>query len=505
MAHMLQRKHMERIHKSTFISIVADGTTDMSGKEKFSVILRILNDKLEPEELFLGFYEPPNTTAASLFACLNDVFVRYNISWEKIRGICFDGASNMSGRINGCRTLIQEKQPLALYVHCCNHSLDLALSEEARNIAIIGDTLLCIQEIANCINCSAKRLNIFEQFVIDNNNDANRLLSICPHRWTVRCKGCKRFIENYETVYKTLEKIENDKETLGTVRAKLRGFMKQLGKFETIFGMKLCCVVFEPCEMLAKMLQKPDLSATDAIRGSTLLLDSLKTLRHNDKFYSLLEETKTMANSLNITIKPPTPLKNKKIPIRFQHSKNANTDNELSPYAKLRKTYFETIDLLINQIERRFDQPGLKSLSNLETSLINLSSDGLSHADLDMDLLVAQIKILKSQRNTFSSVNEVKEYFLKEGGAVKELLSEIVRLTEVILIVPLSNASAERSFSCLRRIKTYLRSTMRIDRLNHLSLLAVYREEAQHLILDEILKTFISNKPERYSIFGNVQ
>ena len=40
---------------------------------------------------------------------------------------------------------------------------------------------------------------------------------------------------------------------------------------------------------------------------------------------------------------------------------------------------------------------------------------------------------------------------------------------------PLTSCEAERSFSGLRRLKTYLRSSTKKDRLNGLALLMVYR------------------------------
>ena len=47
----------------------------------------------------------------------------------------------------------------------------------------------------------------------------------------------------------------------------------------------------------------------------------------------------------------------------------------------------------------------------------------------------------------------------------KALISEAVVLLKIL---PVTNAVSERSFSALRRLQTYMRSTMSQDRLNHL-------------------------------------
>ena len=46
------------------------------------------------------------------------------------------------------------------------------------------------------------------------------------------------------------------------------------------------------------------------------------------------------------------------------------------------------------------------------------------------------------------------------------MFSEVVKLLRIFMTVPVSTTSAERSFASLRRLKTYVRSTMIQQRLN---------------------------------------
>jgi len=63
------------------------------------------------------------------------------------------------------------------------------------------------------------------------------------------------------------------------------------------------------------------------------------------------------------------------------------------------------------------------------------------------------------------------------------------------LVVPISSASAERSFSTMKRVKTYLRSMMTSSRLNNLTLLSIEREiggkfmENPSAVIDEFAST----------------
>ena len=63
-------------------------------------------------------------------------------------------------------------------------------------------------------------------------------------------------------------------------------------------------------------------------------------------------------------------------------------------------------------------------------------------------------------------------------------------------------ATSERSFSALRRMKTYLRSTMKQDRLNSVMTLHIHKDLTDHLSLNEVANLFISKSDRRQQIFG---
>lgn len=70
-------------------------------------------------------------------------------------------------------------------------------------------------------------------------------------------------------------------------------------------------------------------------------------------------------------------------------------------------------------------------------------------------------------------------------------------LLRLFITLPIGIASAERSFSVLRRIKNYLRSTMDQERTSDLALLAIEREAAQQLDINTIIKQFAGCKVRR--------
>ena len=85
----------------------------------------------------------------------------------------------------------------------------------------------------------------------------------------------------------------------------------------------------------------------------------------------------------------------------------------------------------------------------------------------------------------------------------KQMFSEVSHLLRLYLTIPVTTATAERSFSTLRRIKTYLRSTMTQQRLNNVMLLHVHKDLCDDIDILKIGQSFVSANSRRQSYFGN--
>ncbi len=81
-------------------------------------------------------------------------------------------------------------------------------------------------------------------------------------------------------------------------------------------------------------------------------------------------------------------------------------------------------------------------------------------------------------------------------------MPETATAISLFLTLPVTVATAERSFSKLKIIKNYLRSSMGQTRLDGLSLLAIEYEEAKSVNWKNTIKTFASKNVIRRSKFG---
>ncbi len=68
--------------------------------------------------------------------------------------------------------------------------------------------------------------------------------------------------------------------------------------------------------------------------------------------------------------------------------------------------------------------------------------------------------------------------------------------------MPSTNAISERFFSNLKRLKTYLRNTIKQARLNHLLLLHVQKNCTDELSLTSVADEFVRYSEHRLSVFG---
>ncbi|XP_026819039.1 uncharacterized protein LOC113557677 [Rhopalosiphum maidis] len=79
---------------------------------------------------------------------------------------------------------------------------------------------------------------------------------------------------------------------------------------------------------------------------------------------------------------------------------------------------------------------------------------------------------------------------------------------EIFLSLPATSCTAERSFSTLRRVKTWLRSTTGEERLNGLCMLSVHRERInirKEKFIEQLITRFAIEQPRRLQFLFNIE
>jgi hAT family C-terminal dimerisation region len=112
-------------------------------------------------------------------------------------------------------------------------------------------------------------------------------------------------------------------------------------------------------------------------------------------------------------------------------------------------------------------------------------------------------RLCSQSKSPIANVTSFANFFRRKPSEVKSLFGQVDVLLRLLLVVPASSATAERSFSCLRRLKTFLRSTMSQSRLNHLAVLHVHQDRTDVLDLQAVFLEFVAKNDHRKRVFGN--
>ena len=135
--------------------------------------------------------------------------------------------------------------------------------------------------------------------------------------------------------------------------------------------------------------------------------------------------------------------------------------------------FYATLDVVVAE---RFGDLNLSLLQALLPSSekfldVDTLSPFLQHYEIDANEV--QVEVLTAKRVLQGSANKLEflHHVYNELLPVHECFPKLIQALKIAMTMGVSSASAERSFSSLRRIKTYLRTTMSQERLPNLALL----------------------------------
>lgn len=110
----------------------------------------------------------------------------------------------------------------------------------------------------------------------------------------------------------------------------------------------------------------------------------------------------------------------------------------------------------------------------------------------------------------YTELRFLQDFIPKENMGPLEILKFLKRhdcfpnasiAYRIFLTIPVTVASAERSFSKLKLLKSYLRSTMTQERLNSLAMIALESGLLEKINYEHIIEDFISKNTKRMMLF----
>ncbi|XP_044170439.1 zinc finger MYM-type protein 1-like [Acropora millepora] len=420
-----------------YFSILADEVTDVSNREQLSLVIRFVDSDGNIHEEFLGFQNLQRITGEAIASSILDTLPQWNLDIKNCRGQGYDGASNMSSSRRGTQALIREKSPKAVYTHCRAHCLNLTIVHSCDQ-PLIRNMLGTFNEVCNFFKYSPKR-NKFLLVVIEKETpEASKttLLSLCRTRWVERHEAHEVFFALLPSILKALEAMSNERlfaDQFGETtwnwetdsKSKANNLLHAVSNFEFIITqittMK-CLSILKP---LSIKLQKRDIDVYEAYNHIKDLKGELQDIRGDiDKYCSDWYDTYV----------------------------DPNNDAVMS----------SLLCLLPALLFSREGNP-------VQAAFQYYADDLPSPQVFDVELFRWRRKWLNADQDHLPSS---AAQALEECN--HEFFPNVHKLLRILCTLPITSAECERSFSTLRRLKTYLRATMTSERESGLALMNIH-------------------------------
>nr|CAH7742391.1 unnamed protein product [Callosobruchus chinensis] len=464
----------KQIEKADYLSIQCDETTDVSNYCQMVLILRYFNEGSICEH-FWGFIRIKDKTATGLKTCIeNEIDPLVLKTPQKLIAQTYDGANVMSGVNNGVQAQIKIKYPNAHFIHCYAHQLNLIMQKSASQNAKVRVFFNNLSAIPVFFSNSSHRCDILQEII------NKRLPRAVITRWNYNIRIVNFVHENREKLIEVFEEIESRCEKSITSN-EASGIRRALEDPEFIFWLELFHKILPQVDILYNQLQSKNKDTVQLQKDLIIFEKSISNIRN---------ETDSIQNSVESEF--PT------------FKRRRTDDNFRSVIAK------EVCDTITTQMKDRFSFRGHLQAAYLlnkdkysefakKFPVTVLNEVASFYPMLSKSRLKTELEIIYSREDLKEIVGAMNLLSFILENNLNETFIETSKILKIIVTTPMTTAEAERTFSTLKRIKTFLRNTMLNDRLNALVMMSINRNLVHQInnFDDKVMEKFISMKDRR--------
>ena len=499
-SHNILRAITADIKETQHYAVIVDGTQDIKMKEQESVCIRRVDKDLQVHEEFVGFYEPNETTGAALASTIKDALLRLGISPDDLRGQTYDGAANMAGKHNGCQAILKNDYPLCLHFRCAAHSINLVSQHACQADDFVNNALQLVQDLGTFYKRSGKFNKEFATICECLSPGSNATIKpLCPTRWLYRKVAIQSVLDNYEVVLKSLYEFgEKNKD------AKALNLYDNFRSGKTLLALQIAWTVTGPLHELNRVIQGEKQTVSGLLGIAQLVDRTLKEMRTEEEFSALFENVQ--GKVVDLDIDPIELPRHRRPPKRFGGHCSSHRAN--TPEEHYRQSYYTVLDTAIQQLADRLDTSsttGLAAYNDLESLLLNTVVEDSQivsmYPELKEDALPVQLKMFCMNFHP-KTIFDVRQALSTMSLEMRQLFTQVETLLRLLLVCPVTSCQAERSFSALRRLKTWLRNTMGQVRLNSSAICHIHKSRLDVIEIEAVAKDFAGRTDCRRKAFG---
>ncbi|KAK5642823.1 hypothetical protein RI129_008990 [Pyrocoelia pectoralis] len=414
----------------------------------------------------------------------------------------------MSGVHGGVQRKIRDINPKALFTPCANHSLNLC---GVHSFACVPSSVTCfstLEKLYSFFSVSTHRWEILIQKV------GKTLKRLSDTRWSAHHASVKAVRQNVEQLVLTLEEMcDPSKENLDT-RSAASVLLPAICDFTFLCYLEFWNMILEEVNLTQKYLQTPEITLD-------MGLTKMKALQ-----LFLVEERNTLVNKAIQFGTQKCEEMGIDIERRGRRKVKKNLPGEISADAgltlleELRRSMFQCLDRFIQELAAR--STAMENISStfhiVQPKLLIKGSENeleqaiekfnLVYGDFDKEEVYKEVYRLRRHLSATNTATEeaaswtaknLFEFIIKWDFT--ESIPNLCLILQYFLTISVSvQASCERSFSKLKLIKNYLRSTMTEERLTSLAILSIERKVASVLDFDDVINKFSVIKARKHNL-----
>jgi len=434
--------------KNKYFSLMADESTNIKNVCEMTIIIRFVTDCGKIRELFLSIVELSGTNAETITETIDRELKKRELDYSKLISLGFDGAAYFSGSITGVRKRLSEIAHREIpYIHCRAHLLSLALTSARNKYISIKRTLQVVKDIYKLFHKSAKREKIFHDIQEAINEKKLKIPETIDTLWLSNHRSIHAVKECYKSIILACEHIHTDGADLASLAG---GILLEITQSSFLITLVVLDEALGAVNNLSKILQKENLQLSSV---PVLISSSIDHLKNVSDQCSSNDENNLIHKCINIFKKNVS-----------NSRKIVENENKIKSLKEAKKF----VDTMIEQMQLRFNKKSLEiiklsALFESFESLITITEEdvlkiclyfpSLEPADVWIDL-----NSFKYVANSLvdENVNNPLLYIYKANFGYKNLK----KLAECLMCVPVSTATAERSFSTMNRIMNKIRNRM---------------------------------------------
>ena len=194
-----------------------------------------------------------------------------------------------------------------------------------------------------------------------------RLKILCETRWACCHTSIDTIASTIEAILATLNDIVDGNDRERAVEA--NGLLLQVNCFQFLLCLFTFQNLFRITAKLSNVLQAEKLDFAGAAGYIEATVVTLKALRTTEEWKKIWENATKKAAVLHVYVESPRPVRNRKLPARLQGSilTSETVGNRSLPVEEYCvQLYYATIDMMVGEIEARFDSVNLSLMKAMQ-------------------------------------------------------------------------------------------------------------------------------------------